>query len=62
MATREANTLSTVASQRTQLEDITIYGFDVIAAAIGTIFYVFAASLYRKYRIKRRFQVRIRLK
>jgi nitrate/nitrite-specific signal transduction histidine kinase len=58
----EVAQVQTVAAQRTQLNMIMAYVFGAIAALIGTIAYAYGLSFWRRYRIKRTFQMRVSAK
>jgi len=51
--------LIAVASQRSFNDRVLTYVGGAIAAVLGTISYAFTVSFYRKYRIKRTFQMRV---
>jgi hypothetical protein len=51
--------LTALASQRSYMNKVFTYVWGVVAAILGTIVYAFATSFYRKYRIKRTFQMRV---
>lgn len=51
--------LTALASQRSYANRVLTYVCGVIAAVLGTILYAFTMSFYRKYRIKRTFQMRV---
>ena len=51
--------LTAVASHRSYTNRILTYVFGVVAAIVGTILYAFTVSFYRKFRIKRTFQMRV---
>jgi len=51
--------LTAVASHRSYTNRILTYVFGVAAAIVGTILYAFTVSFYRKYRIKRTFEMRV---
>ena len=51
--------LTALASQRSYTNKALTYVWGVVAAVLGTITYAFALSFYRKYRIKRTFQMRV---
>lgn len=51
--------LTSISSQRKSMNDFLTYLSGAIAAILGTIAYASAISLYRKYRIKRTFQMRV---
>ena len=51
--------LTALASQRSYTNKVLTYVWGAIAAVLGTILYAFTMSFYRKYRIKRTFQMRI---
>ena len=51
--------LTALASQRSYTNKVFTYMWGVIAAVLGTITYSLALSFYRKYRIKRTFQMRV---
>jgi len=55
----EANQIEMVASQRTLINHLVTYSSGAIAAAIATIACHYSILLWRKYRIKRTFQMRI---
>jgi len=57
-----ATTLETVASQRTQTNDVLAYVYGGLAAAIGTLAYAALFTLYRRRRIKRTFQMKVTAK
>jgi hypothetical protein len=58
----QAKMLTAASSQRTQSNHLFSYVVGVLAALVGTIVYALAALTYRKYRIKRTLQMRIRAK
>ncbi len=55
----KAGQLEITASQRTLTNKILAYGSRGIAALLGTVAYSYGVSFWRKYRIKRTFQMRI---
>ncbi len=55
----KASQLETTASQRTLTSKILAYGSGGMAALLGTVAYSYGVSFWRKYRIKRTFQMRI---
>jgi hypothetical protein len=55
----KANQLEVVASQRTFTNKIVAYLSGGIAAFVATVAYSYATSFWRRYRIKRTFQMRI---
>jgi len=57
-----ASALQTIASQRTRNDTVLTYVFAGIAAAIGTFAYAFLFAFYRRYRIKRTFQMKVTAK
>jgi hypothetical protein len=54
-----ASQIETTASQRTLTNKVLAYGSGGIAAFAGTVAYYYGVSFWRKYRIKRTFQMRI---
>jgi hypothetical protein len=54
--------LQTVASQRTRTNTVLAYVYGGIAAAVGTFAYAFLFAFYRRYRIKRTFQMKVTAK
>jgi hypothetical protein len=54
-----ASALQTIASQRTRTNTVLAYVYAGIAAAVGTFAYVFLFAFYRRYRIKRTFQMKV---
>jgi hypothetical protein len=57
-----AGALETVASQRTRTNTLLAYVYGGIAAAVGTFAYAFLLAFYRRYRIKRTFQMKVTAK
>jgi len=57
-----AGALQTVASQRTRTNTVLAYVYGGIAAAVGTFAYAFLFAFYRRYRIKRTFQMKVTAK
>jgi predicted DNA-binding protein YlxM (UPF0122 family) len=57
-----ADQLETVASQRTRTNTVLAYVYGGIAAAVGTFAYAFLLAFYRRYRIKRTFQMKVTAK
>jgi len=55
----KASQLEAVASQRTFTNKLLAYVSGGIAAFLGTLAYAYGTSLWRRYRIKRTFQMRI---
>lgn len=55
----KASQLEAVASQRTFTNKVLAYVSGGIAAFLGTLAYAYGTSFWRKYRIKRTFQMRI---
>jgi hypothetical protein len=55
----EANQLETIAAQRTYVGHVIAYSSGVVGAVIGTVAYYYGVLLYRRYRIKRTFQMKI---
>jgi len=55
----EANQIQTTASQRTSINHLTTYATGFIGAILATIISHFAIQFWRKYRIKRTFQMKI---
>jgi triphosphoribosyl-dephospho-CoA synthetase len=55
----QADQLEIAASQRTLTNKILAYGAGVIASLLATIAYFYGVSFWRRYRIKRTFQMRI---
>jgi len=51
--------LTALASQRSYTNRVLTYMWGAIAAVLGTILYAFTMSFYRKYRVKRTFQMRV---
>ena len=51
--------LAVIASQRSYTNRILTYVWGAVAAILGTALYSFMVSFYRKYRIKRTFQMRV---
>ena len=51
--------LTVVASQRSYTNKVLTYVGGAIAAVLGTIAYAFIVAFYRKYRVKRTFQMRV---
>jgi len=58
----KAGALETVASQRTRTSTVLAYVYGGIAAAVGTFAYAFLLAFYRRYRIKRTFQMKVTAK
>ena len=58
----KAAALETVASQRTRTNDALAYVYGGIAAAVGTFAYAALLAFYRRYRIKRTFQMKVTAK
>jgi hypothetical protein len=54
-----AQSLTTLASQRSRMNKILTYTGGILAAFIGTVLFALIVSFYRAYRIKRTFQMRI---
>jgi signal transduction histidine kinase len=54
-----AGQLQTVAAQRTQLNTIIAYVSGGVVALVGTVAYAYGLSFWRRYRIKRTFQMRV---
>jgi hypothetical protein len=54
-----ASALQTVASQRTRMNTVLAYVYGGVAAAVGTFAYAFLLAFYRRYRIKRTFQMKV---
>ena len=54
-----AGELETVASQRTRMNTVLAYVYGGVAAAVGTFAYAFLLAFYRRYRIKRTFQMKV---
>jgi len=54
-----ATQLRAVASQRTFTNTVIAYLSGIVAAILGTFAYAYAVSLWRKYRIKRTFQMKV---
>jgi hypothetical protein len=57
--TNQANDLTTTSVQRTFTNKIITYVTGLVLAIVGTFAYVFGVELYKKYRIKRTFQMRV---
>ena len=57
-----ASALQTIASQRTRTNTVLAYVYGGIAAAVGTFAYAFLFAFYRRYRIKRTFQMKVTAK
>jgi hypothetical protein len=57
-----ASALQTVASQRTRTNTVLAYVYGGLAAAVGTFAYAFLLAFYRRYRIKRTFQMKVTAK
>ena len=55
----QAIQLETTAAQRTYMDHVIAYSSGVIGAVIGTVAYYYGVLLYRRYRIKRTFQMKI---
>jgi hypothetical protein len=55
----EANHIAVIASQRRFFDHLSIYLSGVIGAVLATIAYHYSILLWRKYRIKRTFQMKI---
>jgi hypothetical protein len=55
----QAIQLAAHASQRTQMDHVFAYSFGIIGAVMGTVVYYYGILLWRKYRIKRTFRMRI---
>jgi TolA-binding protein len=55
----EANQIQTTASQRTSINHLTAYATGLIGAMLATIVSHFALQFWRKYQIKRTFQMKI---
>ncbi|HKM78907.1 MAG TPA: hypothetical protein VJZ03_07500 [Candidatus Bathyarchaeia archaeon] len=55
----EANQIQTTASQRTSINHLTTYATGFIGAILATIVSHFALQFWRKYQIKRTFQMKI---
>jgi len=55
----KAAQLWVVASQRTQMSNILAYVSGGIVAVLATVAYAYGLSFWRKYRVKRTFQMRI---
>jgi len=60
--TNQANDLTTTSTQRTYTNKVLTYVSGIVVAVIGTFAYVFGVELYKRYRIKRTFQMRVILK
>lgn len=60
--TNQANDLTTSSAQRTYTNKILTYATGLLVAVIGTFAYIFGVELYKRYRIKRTFQMRVRRK
>ena len=54
-----AGALETEASQRTRTNTVLAYVYGGVAAAVGTFAYAFVLAFYRRYRIKRTFQMKV---
>jgi uncharacterized membrane protein len=57
-----ASVLENVASQRTRTNTVLTYVYGGVAAAIGTFAYAALSDFYRRYRIKRTFQMKVTAK
>jgi hypothetical protein len=57
-----ASVLETVASQRTRTNTVLAYVYGGVAAAVGTFAYAVLFAFYRRYRIKRTFQMKVTVK
>jgi len=55
----KAGQLQAVASQRTQMNNVLAYVSGGIVAALATVAYAYGLSFWRRYRVKRTFQMRI---
>ncbi|MGD0423888.1 MAG: hypothetical protein ABSA92_10585 [Candidatus Bathyarchaeia archaeon] len=55
----QANRLEVTASQRTYMGHVIAYSSGVVGAVIATAAYYYGLILYRRYRIKRTFQMKI---
>jgi leucyl-tRNA synthetase len=55
----EANQIQTAASQRTSINHLTAYAAGFIGAILATIVTHFGTQFWRKYRIKRTFQMKL---
>jgi hypothetical protein len=55
----KASQLEILASQRTRANEVVAYSSGVIASLLGTVAFSYGISFWRKYRIKRTFQMRI---
>ena len=60
--TNQANDLTTTSAQRTYTNKIITYVAGLVVAVVGTFAYVFGVELYKRYRIKRAFQMRVKAK
>ena len=58
----QATQVAASASTRTSMSHLIVYSFAPIAAAFGTIVYYYVVSLWRKYRIKRLFRMKVALR
>jgi hypothetical protein len=54
-----ASQLESLAAQRTSTNKMVAYASGVILALGGTLLYAYGISFYRKYRIKRTFQMKV---
>lgn len=55
----KASELTGIASQRTFTNKVIAYVSGVVAALLGTLAYFYGGVFYRRYRVKRTFQMRI---
>jgi len=55
----QAVQLESVAAQRTYLNHVYAYSLGVIGAIVGTVVYYYGLILYRRYRIKQTFRMKI---
>ena len=60
--TNQANDLTTASAQRTYTYKIITYVSGLVVAVVGTFAYVFGVELYKRYRIKRTFQMKVKAK
>ena len=55
----QANQLETTASQRTYMNRVISYSSGIVGAIMATAAYYYGMVLYRRYRIKRTFQMKV---
>jgi hypothetical protein len=58
--TNQANDLTITSAQRTYTNKIITYATGLVLAVVGTFAYVFCVELYKRYRIKRTFQMKVK--